>query len=126
MPAQTILVVDDDEGQVLSLTSLLEREGFRTMAARSGSEALQTLDSATCDLVLLDVAMPGMDGFEVCRKIRSNSKSKNVPVIFLSAKASTNDFRAGTKSGGDTYITKPFRNSQLLIMINSLLAMRRH
>lgn len=122
---QTILVVDDDEAQVISLTHFLEREGFKTISARSGAEALQTLDRNPCDLVVLDVAMPGMDGFEVCKRIRSTDKVKHLPVIFLSAKASSADYRTGTKSGGDTYITKPFRNSQLLMMINSLLAMRR-
>lgn len=103
----------------------LEREGFKTLPAKSGLEALKALDQSPCDLVLLDVSMPGMDGYEVCKKIRSTDKIKTVPVIFLTGRASSADFRLGTKSGGDTYITKPFRNNQLLMLINSLLSMRR-
>ncbi len=122
---QTILVVEDDEAQLSSIAHFLEREGFKTARALSGPEAIRYLESTACDLVLLDVSMPGMDGFEVCKRIRSNEKMKKIPIIFLTARAATLDYRTGLKSGGDTYVTKPFRNSQLLNVINTMLAIRR-
>ena len=121
----TVLVVDDDEWQVKSLVQFLEREGMRAKSATSGADALKILDTDTFDLILLDVIMPGMDGYEVCKRIRSHEKAKTIPVVFLTAKAGAADYMKGMKSGGDTYITKPFRNSQLLMMMKTLMAMRR-
>ncbi|MEW6368479.1 MAG: response regulator [Acidobacteriota bacterium] len=121
----TVLVVDDDEWQVKSLVQLLEREGIRTKSAMSGVDALKILDTDSFDLILLDVVMPEMDGYEVCRRIRAHAKAKTTPVVFLTAKAGAADYMKGMKSGGDTYITKPFRNSQLLMMMKTLMSMRR-
>jgi len=125
MSGTTILVVEDDDLQATTIAKFLEREGHRTAQARSGVDALKYLETNMCDLILLDVNMPVMDGFEVCKRIRSIEKLKKIPIVFLTARATTQDYRTGIKSGGDTYITKPFRNSQLVSAINMMLSMRR-
>ena len=124
-PSQTILVVDDDAMQVSAISHFLEREGFKPVGAGSGPEALRYFETGSCDLILLDVNMPGMDGFEVCKRLRSSEKAKKIPIVFLTARAGARDYRNGVKSGGDTYVTKPFRNNQLLNIINALLTLHR-
>lgn len=109
-----ILVVDDEPNNVLLLEELLTSEGYTTLPASSGREALEVTAKSQPDLILLDVMMPEMDGFEVCDRLRQNSKFKTVPIIFLTALDDEISKLKGLELMGDDYITKPF-NSRLLL-----------
>jgi two-component system, OmpR family, response regulator RegX3 len=113
-----ILVVDDDQALVAFITILLEKSGYRVTRAGDGKSALQSIREQEPDLVLLDVALPHMNGFAVCREIRRFS---DVPIIFLSARSSTHDRVAGLSSGGDDYLPKPFEPDELLARIVAVL-----
>ncbi len=116
--AHTILVVDDDE-QVLDLLQVyLLKEGYRVLGARDGNDALELFKREHPDLVVLDIMMPGLDGFEVCQRIRKNSR---VPVIMLTAKDEDVDKILGLEMGADDYVTKPFNPRELLARIKAVL-----
>lgn len=117
---QSILVVDDEQLNVTILEELLEDEGYRIIPAYDGETAIKLFAEASPDLVLLDVMMPGIDGYETCRRIRK-SESGDTPIIFLSAKAYLDDKLKGYEAGGDDYITKPFTNEELLIKVRLIL-----
>ena len=105
MANEKILVVDDDKNICELLRLYLEKEGFAVTMAYDGNAALQEFEKLHPDLVLLDVMMPGMDGWEVCRRIRQDSKT---PIIMLTAKGETYDKVLGLELGADDYIVKPF------------------
>ena len=113
-----ILVVDDEEVLQDVLGTLLKREGFRPLAARTGEEALLIAEREPIDLVLLDLMMPGMPGTEVCRQLRARS---NVPVIMVSARDSEIDKVVGLELGADDYVTKPFSHRELVARIRAVL-----
>jgi DNA-binding response OmpR family regulator len=110
----TILVVEDDDAVRLLLRLLLEDEGYRVAEARRGDEALDALAAADPDVVLLDLRLPGLSGFEVCHGIRRRS---GVPVIIVTAYDDTHDVVAGLEAGADDYVTKPFVEKELLARI---------
>ncbi|WP_055669849.1 response regulator transcription factor [Desnuesiella massiliensis] len=113
-----ILIVDDDE-EIRKVTGIyLENEGFEILKAENGYEALKIIKESGVDLVLLDIMMPGIDGIEVCMKIRENNL---MPIIFLSAKAEDLDKIHGLTSGADDYITKPFNAMELIARVKSQL-----
>jgi DNA-binding response OmpR family regulator len=119
-----ILVVDDDEN-ILSLErTILEQKGFDVTAAAGGAEALKLLSGEAFDLVLLDVMMPEIDGFTVCRKIKEDPRLKDVPVIFLTAKGGGEALAEGFESGAVMYINKPFTANKLLTIVNTMLESR--
>jgi DNA-binding response OmpR family regulator len=119
--AKRILVVDDDEN-ILSLErTILEQKGFEVTSASGGAEALTLLAEKTFDLVLLDVMMPEVDGFTVCRKIKGDARLKDVPVIFLTAKGGGEALAEGFESGAIMYINKPFTANKLLTIVNTML-----
>jgi putative two-component system response regulator len=119
--AKRILVVDDDEN-ILSLErTILEQKGFDVTSAGGGVEALKLLAEKTFDLVLLDVMMPEVDGFTVCRKIKDDPRLKDVPVIFLTAKGGGEALAEGFESGAIMYINKPFTANKLLTIVNTML-----
>ena len=119
--AKRILVVDDDEN-ILSLErTILEQKGFDVTSAGGGAEALKLLADKTFDLVLLDVMMPEVDGFTVCRKIKEDPRLKDVPVIFLTAKGGGDALAEGFESGAVMYINKPFTANKLLTIVNTML-----
>jgi CheY-like chemotaxis protein len=119
-----ILVVDDDEN-ILSLErTILEQKGFDVTAAAGGAEALKLLSGQAFDLVLLDVMMPEIDGFTVCRKIKEDPRLKDVPVIFLTAKGGGEALAEGFESGAVMYINKPFTANKLLTIVNTMLESR--
>jgi CheY-like chemotaxis protein len=119
-----ILVVDDDEN-ILSLErTILEQKGFDVTAAAGGAEALKLLAGQAFDLVLLDVMMPEIDGFTVCRKIKEDPRLKDVPVIFLTAKGGGEALAEGFESGAVMYINKPFTANKLLTIVNTMLESR--
>jgi two-component system, OmpR family, response regulator MtrA len=115
---ESLLVVEDDPSLREVISIGLEGEGFRVLLAEDGPAALLAFASRAPDLVLLDVMLPGLDGFAVCREIR---KVSLVPIIMLTARASTADVVHGLESGADDYLTKPFDFSELLARIRSVL-----
>ena len=119
--AKRILVVDDDEN-ILSLErTILEQKGFAVTTADSGAEALEVLGKEDFDLVLLDVMMPEIDGFTVCRRIKEEPRTKEIPVIFLTAKGGGEALAEGFESGAIMYINKPFTANKLLTIVNTML-----
>jgi len=114
----TVQVVDDDERTLRMLKNMLGLEGYQVITASNGTEALDQHNEHTPDLVLLDVKMPGMDGYEVCRRIREISP---VPVVMLTARDSEEDAIYGLDAGADDYITKPFLARELMARIRASL-----
>ena len=119
--AKRILVVDDDENILNLEKTILEQKGFHVTPAGGGAEALRLLGTAMFDLVLLDVMMPEVDGFTVCRKIKEDPRLKDVPVIFLTAKGGGDALAEGFESGAVMYINKPFTANKLLTIVNTML-----
>lgn len=118
----TILVVDDEESLTDLVASALRFAGYDVATEANGFDALRSIKERTPDLVVLDVNMPELDGFEVCRRIRRDGL--DVPVIFLTARDDIEDLRVGFRQGGDDYLTKPFSLEELGLRIEALL--RRH
>ncbi|MFY9813369.1 MAG: response regulator [Dehalococcoidales bacterium] len=121
---QVILVVDDQTQNNDLLEAYLVPEGYEIIKATSGEEALAKLAGNQIDLILLDVMMPGMDGFEVTRRIRQDPQTKLVPIILVTALKETEDRIQGIKAGCDDYISKPFDKMELLARIQSLLKIK--
>ncbi|MGQ9613730.1 MAG: response regulator transcription factor [Chloroflexus sp.] len=116
-----ILVVDDDIPSARMTSYLLEEAGYRVFRAHDASNILQLIEQHNPDLILLDVMMPKIDGFEVCRQIRRNS---DIPIIFLSARYQLQDRVMGLQIGGDDYLVKPFEPSELLARVEAVLRRR--
>ena len=113
-----ILVVDDEASIVTMLAYNLKKEGYDVVTAEDGEVALEKFESEKPDLLLLDIMMPKMDGYEVCRKIREKS---NVPIIMLTARADEVDKVVGLEMGADDYVTKPFGNRELIARVKANL-----
>jgi putative two-component system response regulator len=116
-----ILVVDDDENILNLEKTILEQKGFSVTTAGGGAEALAALQDKGFDLILLDVMMPEVDGFTVCRKIKEDPRLKDIPVIFLTAKGGGEALAEGFESGAVMYINKPFTANKLLTIVNTML-----
>lgn len=121
----TILVVDDTQQNVQVLTQMLRGKQYKVLAAFNGEDAIALLSRKTPDLILLDVMMPGMDGFETCREIRKESAYDDIPIIFLSALSDVDAKVKALESGGVDYITKPFQQLEVLARIELHLRLRR-
>lgn len=119
--AKRILVVDDDENILNLEKTILEQKGFDVTSAAGGAQALTILAEQTFDLILLDVMMPEVDGFTVCRKIKEDARLKDIPVIFLTAKGGGEALAEGFESGAVMYINKPFTANKLLTIVNTML-----
>ena len=113
------LIADDEASFRIFISSALSSEGYECLCAEGGDEALRLFKAESPDIVLLDVMMPHIDGFEVCRRIRQINE--DVPVLFLSAKGDIVDKKTGFSNGGDDYLVKPFDEEELLIRIAALL-----
>ena len=109
-----ILVVDDKVKNVQVLVSLLTEKGYNVEYALNGTDALQFVDSENFDLILLDIMMPGMDGFEVCKRIKKDESKREIPIIFLTAKTDIDSIQKAFKYGGVDYVSKPFSIVELL------------
>ncbi len=120
MPA-SILVVDDEPNIVLSLEFIMQKEGYDVSVARDGEEALQAIKEKTPDLVLLDIMMPAMSGYEVCQRIRANPEWKDIRIVMLTAKGRDVDQEKGMAMGADDYITKPFATRDLMAKVKMIL-----
>lgn len=118
---ERILIVDDLPKNIQILGKLLTAQNREIAYALSGAEALKLIEKNLFDLILLDIMMPGMDGFEVCKILKNNSITADIPVIFLTAKTETDHVLKGFELGGHDYITKPFNTAELLVRINTHL-----
>jgi len=121
----TVLVVDDDPRAVEVVTYILEAEGFRLLAAEDGEAALAIVADSSPDVILLDVKMPGLDGFEVCRRLKADPATVFVPVVLLTSLKSTHDRITGAAAGADDFLSKPFDNVELATRVKSLVRVKR-
>jgi DNA-binding NarL/FixJ family response regulator len=113
----------DDEAKLLRAVAVtLREEGYEVATARSGAEALVAVNTSVPDLVVSDIRMPGMDGYQLARALRSNPRTELIPVVFLTAKGERKDRLAGIRTGVDAYLVKPFDPEELLAVIANLLA----
>ena len=119
--AKRILVVDDDEMVLMALEELLKPEGFEVEAVSSGAEALERLDKVAYDLLMLDVIMPEMDGFELCKRIRTLGSYNETPVVFLTAKSREEDKVKGLEAGANLFLSKPISPEKLLGIVSDTL-----
>ncbi len=125
LPAPTILIVDDSLSYLAALLDRLERHGFMIVLAQTAAEGLMRAEFAEPDLILLDVVMPGVDGFEACRRLKASKATKDIPVIFMTGLTDPKQKVTGFDAGGVDYITKPFQIEEVLARINTHLALRK-
>ena len=121
MAKNKILLVEDDSYMVKAITIRLEANDFEVVAALDGEEGLAKSRSEKPDLIILDVMLPKMDGFDICRKLKIDKQYKDIPIIMLTAKFQPSDIRFGKEMGADAYMTKPFDSQALLAKIEELL-----
>lgn len=117
----TVLVVEDSLAQRQMISDLLKGSGLKVTVACDGVEALEGIQKSAPDLVVLDIVMPRMNGYEVCRRIKSDPKTQNVPVVMCSTKGEEFDRYWGMKQGADAYIAKPFQPTELIGTVKQLL-----
>jgi twitching motility two-component system response regulator PilH len=117
----TVLVVEDSVTQRQMITELLKGSGLAVTVATDGMEALEHIEGQCPDLVVLDIVMPRMNGYEVCRRLKSDPKTQNVPVVMCSSKGEEFDRYWGMKQGADAYIAKPFEPVELVGTVKQLL-----
>lgn len=119
--AKRLLVVDDDPGLLLAVSDTLRTEGYDVSTARRGADAMVRVAEALPDLIISDIRMPGMDGYQLVRNLRSNARTRLVPIIFLTAKDEVADRIQGFRTGVDAYITKPFEPDELTAIVAGIL-----
>ena len=124
MAKKKILVVEDEDDILELVTYNLVREGYQVEGVRTGEEALASVNRDTPDLIVLDLMLPGVDGMEVCRQIRSNHKLQHVPLVMLTAKSEESDIVSGLELGADDYVTKPFSPKVFLARVRAVLRRR--
>ena len=119
--SKRVLIADDEPNIVISLEFLMKREGHAVSVARDGPSALEAIRAGKPDLVLLDVMMPGLSGFEVCHAVRADEALAGVKILMLSAKGRDTDIAKGNAMGADAYMTKPFSTKELAEKVRELL-----
>jgi len=119
--AATILVVEDDPDSAELMSQILEIEGYRVERAPSGLQALEKATQTGIDLILLDVMLPGVDGFEVCHRLRLEPATAQMPIVLVSAKGRREDIETGLRVGANAYMTKPLSRLDLLATVKKLL-----
>lgn len=119
--AKRILIVDDDEMVRIALNELLRPEGYEVHTASCGADALESLDQNEYDLLVLDVIMPKMDGFELCKRIRKRENLKDTPVLFLTAKSQEEDKDRGLEAGANLFLSKPISPDKFLGIISDTI-----
>ena len=124
MPNEKILIVDDEEDILELLKYNLSREGYKVSCAASGEETLRAVRSGIPDLIVLDLMLPGIDGLDVARQLKNDSKTRDVPIVMLTAKGEEADIVTGLELGADDYITKPFSPRVLLARVRAVLRRR--
>lgn len=118
-----VLIADDEQNIVISLEFLLSREGFQVFVAQDGEEALAKARAEKPDLVLLDVMMPKMNGFDVCQALRADPELAAVRILMLTAKGRETEISKGLGLGADAYMTKPFSTKELVVQVRALLGL---
>lgn len=119
--SKKILIVEDEPNIVVPLQFLMEQNGYQVMVATTGEEAIDAISSFIPDLILLDIMLPGIDGFEVCQIVRNNPLHQKTKIVFLSAMGRDMDMAKGMAIGADAYITKPFSNAVVVNKVKELL-----
>jgi CheY-like chemotaxis protein len=120
MPPE-VLIIEDDSRSIQLLELILGSEGYGTTVAHSGDEGLALMRSRRFDLLVLDLMLPGMDGFEILRQIRADPQLADVPVVISSARAQTTSRHQAAELGANAYLTKPYRKAELLEIVGSLI-----
>jgi DNA-binding response OmpR family regulator len=120
--SKKVLIVDDEPSIIVALQFLMEQNGYETLVAFSGEEAMETIARQHPDLILLDIMLPVVDGFEVCQRVRENPEWKNIRIVLVTALGSEANAAKGLALGADAYITKPFANADLVAKVKELLA----
>ena len=123
-PVEKILIVDDVSKNIQILGNILSQKNYQIAYAQNGEQALNICERQDFDLILLDIMMPGLDGYEVCKRLKSNPRTSEIPVIFLTAKADLDSIIKGFDIGGQDYITKPFNAAELLARVNNHLLIK--
>jgi len=121
MPQPRILLIEDERGLIQSLSWYFNREGYETIVAVDGQEGLRKAQAQVPDVVLLDLMLPGLSGLEVCRELRAGEKTREIPIIMITARAEETDQVVGFSMGADDYVTKPFSNKVLLQRVKAVL-----
>ncbi len=116
-----VLIVDDEPSIIVPLQFLMEQSGYETRVAFSGEEAMETIAAAHPDLILLDIMLPIIDGFEVCQRVRENPEWDDIRIILLTAMGSESNIAKGLALGADAYITKPFSNAEVIAKVKELI-----
>jgi two-component system sensor histidine kinase/response regulator len=124
MNRHTVLIVDDDEKNIKLLKVMLQKENYDLVSAGSGEEALRITADRSPDIILLDIMMPGMDGFEVCRRLKANAETKVVPVLIITALAEKQDRVKAMEAGADDFLNKPIEKTELVVRVKSLLRIK--
>jgi len=120
--SKKVLIVDDEPSIIVALQFLMEQNGYETLVAFSGEEAMETIARHRPDLILLDIMLPVVDGFEVCQRVREKAEWKDIRIVLVTALGSEANAAKGLALGADAYITKPFANADLLAKVKELLA----
>jgi DNA-binding response OmpR family regulator len=115
-----VLIVDDEPNIVMSLDFLMRKAKYEVFIARNGQEALHIAQAQLPELVILDIMMPDIDGYEVCRQLRSNADMQHAKIVFLSAKSKESDLQQGYAAGANLYLTKPFSTKDLMKKVQEL------
>ena len=123
-PTGVILIVDDTPSSPGALVDYLSDSGFRALVARDGESAIEQAQYARPDIILLDVLMPGIDGFETCRRLKADEKTKDIPVIFMTALSETVEKVKGFDLGAVDYVTKPIQHEEVLARVATHLTLR--
>jgi DNA-binding response OmpR family regulator len=116
-----ILIVDDEPSIVIPIQFLMEQQGYSVLVAENGEDALDVIYKYKPDLILLDIMLPRIDGYEVCEIVRLNPEYRGIKIIFLTAKGREVEIAKGLALGADAYITKPFSNTELVAKVKALL-----
>ncbi len=124
MEQQTILIVDDEELNLMLLEAFLESENYHVLQAKSGNEAIEIVEDLSPDLILLDVMMPGIDGFEVCRRLKQKKHMRMIPIVMVTALNEEKDKIAAMEAGADDFLYKPVDQTELILRVKSLLRIK--
>lgn len=124
MSARPLVLVADDDPDILNLVTLrLERDGYEVVGAADGQGALEQALERAPDLALLDVSMPKLDGYEVAQRLRAHERTREMPIIFLTARAQASDVARGLEAGASDYVTKPFSTADLRLRVQTALGL---